>query len=87
MVISRLDQGLTEVYSCSTCRRPLFLSAPQRHTGSIAEDAADGQQLAEQFNLGLNQQGIPGHALPVGAFPDQQQNPSDAVWRFDKPFG
>ncbi|OAY63290.1 E3 ubiquitin protein ligase RIN2 [Ananas comosus] len=77
---SWLDQGLTEVYSCPTCRRPLFLSAPQRHTGSIAEDAADGQQLAEQFNLGLNQQGIPGHALPVGAFPDQQQNPSDAVW-------
>ncbi|XP_020092836.1 E3 ubiquitin protein ligase RIN2-like [Ananas comosus] len=77
---SWLDQGLTEVYSCSTCRRPLFLSAPQRHTGSIAEDAADGQQLAKQFNLGLNQQGIPGHALPVGAFPDQQQNPSDAVW-------
>ncbi|XP_072957109.1 E3 ubiquitin protein ligase RIN2-like isoform X1 [Typha angustifolia] len=79
---SWLDQGLTDVYSCPTCRRPLFVSTPQRRTSSIVEEAVSDEQLAEQFNVGLNQQRISGHALPVGgAFPDHQQNRSDAVWR------
>ncbi|XP_008786977.2 E3 ubiquitin protein ligase RIN2-like [Phoenix dactylifera] len=76
---SWLDQGLTEVYSCPTCRRPLFVSNPRDRTSSNAGELANVAQLTEQLNLGLNPQRISGQ--PIGAFPNQQQNPSDAVWR------
>ncbi|CAM0905876.1 unnamed protein product [Alopecurus aequalis] len=72
---SWLDQGLMEGYSCPTCRRPLFLSS-QGHTRSATAEVANVQLIAEQLNMGLNQQRVPGHEHPV-----EQQNPSDAAWR------
>ncbi|KAG1362185.1 E3 ubiquitin protein ligase RIN2 [Cocos nucifera] len=78
---SWLDQGLTEVYSCPICRRPLFPSGTQDRTSSAAGELTSVGQLAEQLNLGLNPQRISGHAPPFGAFPNLQQNPSDTMWR------
>ncbi|THU73619.1 hypothetical protein C4D60_Mb04t24750 [Musa balbisiana] len=78
---SWLDQGLTEVYSCPTCRRPLFVSNPQGDTRSVPGNGVDDQQLAEHLSLRLNQQRIPGQALPLGSSPNQQQNTSDTIWR------
>lgn len=78
---SWLDQGVTDVYSCPTCRRPLFLSNSQDPTSSIPGQGLNNDQLLEQVNLGLDQQSVSGRAQPVGLFPNQQQNPSDAVWR------
>ncbi|KAL5198914.1 hypothetical protein ABZP36_002426 [Zizania latifolia] len=72
---SWLDQGLMDGYSCPTCRRPLFLSS-QGHTRSTTAEVANVQLIAEQLNVGLNQQRIPRHEHPI-----EHQNPSDNVWR------
>jgi E3 ubiquitin-protein ligase AMFR len=61
-------------YSCPTCRRPLFLSSG--HVRSITE-VENVQRITEQLNMGLTQQRVPGNELPV-----EQQNTSDAVWRY-----
>ncbi|KAG6477865.1 hypothetical protein ZIOFF_061297 [Zingiber officinale] len=79
-VKAQLDQGLTDVYSCPTCRRPLFTSNVQGGIRSASGNAIDGQQVAEHLNLGLNQQRVPGHA-PLGASPNPSQNTSDTIWR------
>lgn len=78
----RLDQGVTDVYSCPTCRRPLFLFNSQDPTSSTPGYGSNNDGLLEQVNLGLDQPRLSGRALPVGLFPNQQQNPSDAMWRF-----
>ncbi|MQL81300.1 hypothetical protein Taro_013749 [Colocasia esculenta] len=72
----RLDQGLTEGYSCPTCRRPLFLSRSGDHTGSRVRGVANEERVT-QVNLGLNDQRISAPTAPS----TQQQNPSDGVWR------
>ncbi|KAL6639327.1 hypothetical protein ACP70R_023057 [Stipagrostis hirtigluma subsp. patula] len=72
---SWLDQGLMEGYSCPTCRRPLFLSS-EGHMRSTTTEVANVQRIAEQLNIGLNQQRVPGSEHPV-----EPQNSPDAVWR------
>ncbi|KAK8916213.1 E3 ubiquitin protein ligase RIN2 [Platanthera zijinensis] len=75
---SWLDQGLAEVYSCPTCRRPLFASSSQDQTNSLSQQN-DGQ-IAEHVNLRDGHQRISTHASPAATFPNQQQNPSDSFW-------
>ncbi|GLT68518.1 hypothetical protein SLA2020_407400 [Shorea laevis] len=71
---SWLDQGLSETYSCPTCRKPLFVGRPEievnRSTGEVLSD----EQLAHQISAGLDRQNSSGHALPTGVFPSQTQN-------------
>ncbi|XP_077235447.1 E3 ubiquitin protein ligase RIN2-like [Tasmannia lanceolata] len=79
---SWLDQGLSEAYSCPTCRRPLFMASPGDHANSAAGELSNDEQLARQIGSGLDHQSISGHALPMGAFPNPQQNPSEInLWR------
>ncbi|XP_065047279.1 E3 ubiquitin protein ligase RIN3-like [Musa acuminata AAA Group] len=78
---SWLDQGLTEMYSCPICWRPLFVSSPRGHTRSISGNGTDDLQLPEYLNLGMNLQTVPDHASPLGASPNHQQNASDTIWR------
>ncbi|KAL6004966.1 hypothetical protein ACLOJK_005525 [Asimina triloba] len=79
---NKLDQGLNEVYSCPTCRRPLFVGSNADRATSRVGDLLDDEQLARQISSGLDQQSIGGQALPVGQFTNQQQNPSDrTAWR------
>ncbi|THU61286.1 hypothetical protein C4D60_Mb07t21700 [Musa balbisiana] len=77
---SWLDQGLTEMYSCPTCWRPLFVSSPRGHTRSISGNGTDDLQLPEYLNLGMEQT-VPDHVPPLGASPNQQQNASETIWR------
>ncbi|KAI5594832.1 hypothetical protein POPTR_003G109400v4 [Populus trichocarpa] len=79
---SWLDQGLNEIYSCPTCRKPLFLGRPENeantHTGEVLAD----EQLAHQINEGFDRQNTPGRALLDGAFPTQIQNSTESSpWR------
>ncbi|XXG43098.1 hypothetical protein AAC387_Pa01g3211 [Persea americana] len=79
---SWLDQGRSEVYSCPTCRRPLFLMGPRDYTDPHPGYLLNDELLARQLSTELNHQSISGHALPMGTFPNQQQNPSDgSMWR------
>lgn len=77
---SWLDQGTTEVYSCPTCRRPLFLPNTRDPTSSVGSQGSNNDQF-DQVNLGLDQQRVSGRGMPAGLFPNQPQTPSDAVWR------
>jgi autocrine motility factor receptor len=47
---------------------------PARPTSA---EVANVQRIAEQLTIGLNQHRVPGNENPV-----EQQNPSDAVWRY-----
>jgi hypothetical protein len=76
VLMCRLDQGLMDGYSCPTCRRPLFLSS-EGHVRSTTTEVENVQRIAEQLNMGLTQQRVPGNEFPV-----EQQNTSDAVSRY-----
>ncbi|XVF08458.1 hypothetical protein REPUB_Repub07fG0005100 [Reevesia pubescens] len=79
---SWLDQGLNEVYSCPTCRKPLFLGRPENEANSRTGEALSDEQLAHQINSGHDRQNMPGQALPAGVFPNQMQNPVEgSPWR------
>ncbi|MBA0744194.1 hypothetical protein Gogos_006829 [Gossypium gossypioides] len=79
---SWLDQGLNEVYSCPTCRKPLFLGRSENEANSRTAEALSDEQLARQINSGLNRPNMPGHALPAGVFPNQMQNAVEgSPWR------
>lgn len=47
------------------------------HTRPTSAEVANVQRIAEQLTMGLNQHRVPGNEHPV-----EQQNPSDAVWRY-----
>ncbi|KAF5480259.1 hypothetical protein F2P56_001022 [Juglans regia] len=79
---SWLDQGLSETYSCPTCRKPLFGTRPENeanpHTGEVLSD----ELLAHQISAGLDRQNTSGHSLPAGVFPNQTQNSLEgSPWR------
>lgn len=58
------------------------MSSPSGYTNSHPGDLLSDEQLARQLSNEINRQSISGHALPVGAFPNQQQNATDgSVWR------
>ncbi|OMO94901.1 Zinc finger, RING-type, partial [Corchorus capsularis] len=79
---SWLDQGLNEVYSCPTCRKPLFVGRAENEVNSRTGEALSDEQLAHQINSGLDRQNVPGQTLPAGVFPNQTQNPVEGnPWR------
>ncbi|XP_068329074.1 E3 ubiquitin protein ligase RIN2-like isoform X2 [Pyrus communis] len=79
---SWLDQGLNEIYSCPTCRKPLFVGRPENEVHPRSEETSSDEQLARQISLGLDRQNTPGHAIPAGVFPNQTQSPAEGdPWR------
>ncbi|XP_024196004.1 E3 ubiquitin protein ligase RIN2 isoform X1 [Rosa chinensis] len=78
---SWLDQGLNEVYSCPTCRKPLFVGRPENEAHPRHEETSSDEQLARQISSGLDRQNSSGHTLPTGVFPNQTQSPAEGPWR------
>ncbi|KAL6126967.1 hypothetical protein ACLB2K_075012 [Fragaria x ananassa] len=78
---SWLDQGLNEVYSCPTCRKPLFVGRTENEAHPRNEETSNDEQLARQISSGLDRQNSSGHTLPTGVFPNQTQNPAEGPWR------
>ncbi|OAY30501.1 E3 ubiquitin protein ligase RIN2 isoform X3 [Manihot esculenta] len=66
---SWLDQGLNELYSCPTCRKPLFIGRPDNEANHHGGDILTDEQLARQLSERLDQQTPP--ILPAGVFPNQ----------------
>lgn len=76
---SWLDQGLSEAYSCPTCRKPLFVGRPEAEANSHNRAVSSDEQLARQLSSGLDQPSASGHG---GVFPNQNQNSLEAnAWR------
>ncbi|GFZ15199.1 RPM1 interacting protein 2 [Actinidia rufa] len=79
---SWLDQGLSENYSCPTCRKPLQMGRPEDEPNPRAVDVSTDEQLARQLSSGFDRNNPPGHTLPTGVLPNQMQNPLDGgAWR------
>jgi len=79
---SWLDQGLTENYSCPTCRKPLHVGRPEEETNPRAVEVSTDEQLARQISTGLDRHNPPSRTLPSGVFPNQMQNPLEGgAWR------
>lgn len=73
-----MDQGISDVYSCPTCRSPLFPS-------TSGNDGNDGGEIEHTLheNLGLNLLRPTGQAVPIDPSFDHQQNSTENIWRFD----
>lgn len=75
---SWLDQGLNEIYSCPTCRKPLFVGRPESEATSHSRAVSSDEQLARQLSSGLDRANAEGG----GVFPNQNQNSTEAnAWR------
>ncbi|CAL0301767.1 unnamed protein product [Lupinus luteus] len=77
---SWLDQGLTDMYTCPTCRKPLFAGRPENDANSTTEISSD-EQLARQMSTGLGQANS-ANTIPAGLHPNQTPNSVEGVpWR------
>ncbi|GAB2283904.1 E3 ubiquitin protein ligase rin2 [Dionaea muscipula] len=75
---SWLDQGLNEIYSCPTCRKPLFVGRSEGQSSPRNAEVASDEQLTHQLSAGLTQPNSAGY----GIFPNQAQNPFESgAWR------
>lgn len=77
----RLDQGLSESYSCPTCRKPLFAGRPDNVVNPRAAEISRDEQLARQMSRGLDRPNLPNHSPHPGVFPNQSQNADTGDWR------
>ncbi|WZZ25753.1 hypothetical protein YC2023_009154 [Brassica napus] len=71
---SWLDQGLNEVYSCPTCRKPLFAGRTENEANPRTTEVSSDELLARQ----LERQNSPGHPLATGLFPADIPNPIES---------
>ncbi|XP_027340934.1 E3 ubiquitin protein ligase RIN2-like [Abrus precatorius] len=80
---SWLDQGLTEMYTCPTCRKPLFGAGPENETNSNTGAISSDEQLARQISAGLDRpNSATRHNMPTGLYPNQTLNTAEGVpWR------
>uniref|UniRef100_A0A2P2L5Q1 E3 ubiquitin protein ligase RIN2 n=1 Tax=Rhizophora mucronata TaxID=61149 RepID=A0A2P2L5Q1_RHIMU len=79
---SWLDQGLSEMYSCPTCRKPLFVARPENEENHNTGEVLSDEQLAHQLSEGLDQQMNSEHTLPAGVFPNQTRTSVEgSPWR------
>lgn len=79
---SWLDQGLTENYSCPTCRKPLFIGRSENEVNPQTADVRGDELLAREMSIGLDQLNLPGHALQNEASRNQMHNPLESSdWR------
>lgn len=77
----RLDQGLTENYSCPTCRKPLFIGRSENEVNPHTADVQGDELLAREMSMGLDRLNLPGHALPEVPR-NQTHNPLESSdWR------
>ncbi|KAG9134431.1 hypothetical protein Leryth_022378 [Lithospermum erythrorhizon] len=79
---SWFDQGLSENYSCPTCRKPLFTGRPENVADPQAAEISNDEQLARQINAALNRPTGPGRAPSSRNHTDQIPNPPETRdWR------
>ncbi|KAJ9539744.1 hypothetical protein OSB04_026250 [Centaurea solstitialis] len=85
-VDARLDQGLSDNYSCPTCRKPLFVGRPEGNDAPHSGDVSSDEQLARQLSSRLERQNVPSHTLPTGVIPNQIPSPLEHDdWRGSGP--
>nr|CCW28828.1 putative Zinc finger, C3HC4 type (RING finger) [Arachis ipaensis] len=79
---SWLDQGLTEMYTCPTCRKPLFPGRSENETSSNVGGISSDEQLVRNTNAGLDRQNSARNTMPAVLYPNHIPNSADNVpWR------
>ncbi|CAL1371596.1 unnamed protein product [Linum trigynum] len=79
---SWLDQGLNDMYSCPTCRKPLFLGRAENEPSPSNREVLSDEQLAREISERLDRPNNAGNNFPAGPFPNQTQNPMEgSSWR------
>ncbi|KAI3800082.1 hypothetical protein L1987_35390 [Smallanthus sonchifolius] len=78
---SWLDQGLSDNYSCPTCRKPLFVGTPEGNSVPHSGDVSSDEQLARQLSSTPELQND-----PTGVIPNQIPTPLEYDdWRGSGP--
>ena len=73
---------MTEIYTCPTCRKPLFAARPENETNSSTGVISSDEQLARQMSAGFDRQNSARHNMPAGLFPNPTLNNAEGVpWR------
>lgn len=76
---SWLDQGLSDMNLCPTCRKPFFVGRAEDPANVHASAASTDEQLARQLSARIDHPNTQGH---VGLFPLQNQNSLETgPWR------
>lgn len=71
------------MYSCPTCRKPLFAGRTENEANSPTGEVLSVEQLARQISSRIDRQNTLGNTLPAGVFPNQTQNSAEgSPWRF-----
>ncbi|KAF7836333.1 E3 ubiquitin protein ligase RIN2 [Senna tora] len=79
---SWLDQGLNEMYTCPTCRKPLFVGRPENEPNTNTGEISGDEQLARQMSAGLDRPNTPRNTMPAGLYPNQMPNSLEGTpWR------
>ncbi|XP_054815900.1 E3 ubiquitin protein ligase RIN2 isoform X2 [Prosopis cineraria] len=78
---SWLDQGLAEMYTCPTCRKPLFVGRPQNEASFNMRETSSEEPHVSQIGSGLDQPNAGRHAMAAGLFPNQTPNMEGISWR------
>ncbi|KAF7824853.1 E3 ubiquitin protein ligase RIN2 [Senna tora] len=79
---SWLDQGLTEIYTCPTCRKPLFVAWPENEVNLNAREISNEGQHARNVSAGLDRSNTGRHTMAAGLYPNQRLNSMEGVpWR------
>lgn len=72
------------MYTCPTCRKPLFVSQSENETNSSAGVTSSDEQLARQMSAGFDRQNSGRQTMPAGLYPNQTLNNAEGVpWRFN----
>jgi len=72
------------MYTCPTCRKPLFAGVPENQTNSDVGTISSDEQLARQISAGLDRPNSARHTMPAGLYPNQTLNTPEGVpWRFN----
>lgn len=72
------------MYTCPTCRKPLFEGQPENEANSNTGEISSDEQLARQISAGLDRAHSARHTIPAGLYPNQTPNTAEGVpWRFE----
>jgi autocrine motility factor receptor len=70
------------MYTCPTCRKPLFAGRPENETSTSTGVISSDEQLAREISAGFDRQNSNRHTMPAGLFPNQTPNNAEGVpWR------
>lgn len=74
---------MTEIYTCPTCRKPLFVGRPENEANFNVQESSIEEEHAQQTSAGLDWPNPGRHTMAAGLYPNQIPNSMEGIpWRF-----